>query len=124
MIAVIVCGGRNYADYNAVAAFLDVVRESRGELHIIQGGASGADRLAYSWARARRQTVTTVWADWDKHGKSAGPIRNQRMLDDFKPELVVAFPGGRGTADMVERARRRGVTVIVGVRYERNQMEG
>jgi hypothetical protein len=50
-------------------------------------------------------------AQWKKHGRAAGPIRNQRMLDEGKPDLVVAFPGGRGTADMIRRAERAGVPV-------------
>lgn len=50
---------------------------------------------------------------WKDHGKAAGPIRNQLMLDDFKPDLVVAFPGGKGTADMVKKAQDAGVTVIL-----------
>jgi hypothetical protein len=51
-------------------------------------------------------------ADWDGLGRKAGPIRNQRMLDEGKPDLVIAFPGGRGTADMVRRAREAGVEVV------------
>jgi hypothetical protein len=43
-------------------------------------------------------------ADWQL-GRKAGPIRNQRMLDEGRPELVIAFPGGRGTSDMTARAR-------------------
>jgi hypothetical protein len=48
-------------------------------------------------------------ADWEKLGRSAGPIRNQAMLDEGRPDLVVAFPGHHGTADMVRRARAAGV---------------
>jgi hypothetical protein len=51
-------------------------------------------------------------ADWFSHGKAAGPIRNQEMLAMEAPALVVAFPGGRGTADMVRRARKAGVDVL------------
>lgn len=54
----------------------------------------------------------TEIADWSKYGKAAGPMRNQKMLDEYKPDLVVALPGGRGTADMVSRARVAGVEVI------------
>lgn len=52
-------------------------------------------------------------AEWEAHGKAAGPIRNAHMLSDFKPDLVVAFPGGRGTADMVKKAQDAGVTVLL-----------
>jgi len=53
-----------------------------------------------------------VRAKWSKHGRAAGPIRNQEMIDECKPDLVVAFPGGRGTADMVRRAKAAGIRVI------------
>ena len=46
-------------------------------------------------------------ADWDKFGRAAGPIRNAQMLREGKPDLVVAFPGGRGTANMVAQAKAR-----------------
>ena len=49
---------------------------------------------------------------WEKHGKAAGPIRNQFMLEQEKPDLVIAFDGGRGTADMMRRSRRAGVDTI------------
>jgi len=51
-------------------------------------------------------------ANWAGLGRKAGPIRNQEMLDQGRPNMVVAFPGGRGTADMVRRARGAGVEVI------------
>ena len=49
-------------------------------------------------------------ADWETHGRAAGPIRNEKMLT-WKPDLVVAFPGGVGTADLVRRAEAAGVPV-------------
>lgn len=51
-------------------------------------------------------------AEWDRLGRKAGPIRNQRMLDEGKPALVIAFPGGTGTAGMVAIARKGRVPVI------------
>jgi hypothetical protein len=51
-------------------------------------------------------------ADWDTHGRAAGPIRNQRMLDVGKPDFVIAFPGGHGTANMVRKAKAAGVQVL------------
>jgi hypothetical protein len=51
-------------------------------------------------------------ADWEKYGKAAGPIRNQQILVEGKPDLVVAFQGGRGTANMVSRAQQAGVPVV------------
>jgi hypothetical protein len=79
---------------------------------IIQGGADGADECARIYAGAYSVECITFAADWKKHGKAAGPIRNQKMIDEGKPECVLAFPGGRGTADMVRRAMASGIHVI------------
>lgn len=70
------------------------------------------DRLAHDWALAVKVKGATYCANWTRDGKAAGPIRNQRMIDEGKPDLVVAFPGGRGTADMVRRAKAAGVKVM------------
>jgi hypothetical protein len=68
---------------------------------VIHGGANGADYIAGRWAQDTGGIpVEEFPADWNRHGNSAGPIRNQEMLDKGKPDLVVAFPGGRGTADI------------------------
>lgn len=104
---VLVCGGRDYANVDRVYAVLDDIAPS----HIIHGGAKGADAIAAMWADERRVPVDAYCAMWDEHGRAAGPLRNQRMLDEGKPDLVVAFLGGRGTADMVRRARAAGVEV-------------
>lgn len=107
MIA-LVCGGRGYADRAFVFATLDVLKPSA----VLNGGAEGADRWAREWASERYVTCTTVEADWKTHGRAAGPIRNRAMLG-FRPDLVLAFPGGRGTANMVDEARKAGVPVKI-----------
>ena len=68
--------------------------------------------MAGYWARKRGVTNTKFKADWETFGKAAGPIRNQEMLVLSMPELVVAFPGGRGTEDMIKRSKKAGVEVI------------
>jgi YspA, cpYpsA-related SLOG family len=79
---------------------------------IIEGGALGGDRLARQFARLRGVTVETFPAEWATHGLAAGPIRSKRMLVEGRPDLVVAFPGGPGTTNMVRQARAAGVLVI------------
>lgn len=109
-MTVLVCGGRTFRNR---AWFVRAMAEhAKGATHILQGGAPGADLLAFEWALANDVTVTTYDADWTAHGPAGGPIRNQRMLDEGKPDLVVAFPGTRGTADMVKRAKAAGVRVV------------
>jgi len=77
-----------------------------------RGWRTGADTLGQEWAEARGVPCDVFMANWAGLGRKAGPIRNQEMLDQGRPNMVVAFPGGRGTADMVRRARGAGVEVI------------
>lgn len=108
---ILVCGGRAFADHVAVETVLDHLAAARGDLVIIQGGADGADRWARRWAEYHRHEYMNFPPDWKTHGKAAGPIRNQRMIDVGRPDLVIAFPGGNGTADMVRRAEAAGIEV-------------
>ena len=110
-ITVLVCGGRDYADQHHVDFVLDALHQARDIWHIVEGGALGADRLARNWARRNDVRFSTYEADWQRHGKAAGPIRNGVMLRMERPALVVAFPGGAGTANMVRQAQAAGVEV-------------
>lgn len=107
---VLVCGGRDYADYKRLSDVLGELYGSAPFEVLIHGAASGADRLAGEWADQHGVPELPVPAQWGRYGNRAGPIRNAHMLN-AKPDLVVAFPGGRGTADMVRQARRAGVEV-------------
>lgn len=107
---VLVCGGQTYTDMRHVTKVLDGLVPK--PTLIIQGGAFGADACASEWAYKRDVLERQFPADWKKHGRAAGPIRNQQMLDEGKPDLVVAFPGGSETEDMKRRARAAGVRVI------------
>lgn len=107
---VLVCGGRNYFSRPTVYKTLDALQPQPTLL--ICGGAAGADCLAADWATFRQVRREFYYADWEALGRAAGPIRNQKMLDEGKPDLVVAFPGGAGTADMVRRAKAAGVPVM------------
>lgn len=110
---VLVCGGRDYADFDAVRITLDELRVSKGVTVVIHGGASGADTLAGEWAALRGIPVEVFRADWKANGRAAGPIRNAKMLREGKPDWCIAFPGGRGTADMAYRCRQAGVPTTV-----------
>ncbi|HEU4728416.1 MAG TPA: DUF2493 domain-containing protein [Kofleriaceae bacterium] len=109
---VLVCGGRIFHDWPLVRDTLDSVSRLRRVEVIIHGGATGVDYLARRWASELGRPVLEFRPNWELHGRAAGPIRNQRMLDEGKPDLVVAFPGGKGTADMVRRAKAAGLEVI------------
>lgn len=111
MTRIIVCGGRAYRDERRVRVVLDAAVKRLGLSFMITGGAMGADWLAQEWAKARGIPNEIMKAEWGKHGKAAGHIRNARMLAEGKPDLVIAFPGERGTANMVKQAEAAGVTV-------------
>lgn len=110
---VLVCGGRDYNDYDTLKTVLSALQIDRGGFSaLIHGAAKGADTQAGIYAERHLIPVASFPADWQKDGRAAGPIRNARMLKEGKPDLVIAFPGGRGTADMVRQARKSGIEVI------------
>jgi hypothetical protein len=113
---ILVCGGRYYNNAN----FMNATLNGFGHIsEIIEGGASGADSLANIYADLHGIPVNQFKADWKKHGRAAGPIRNKQMLEESHPDLVVAFEGGKGTANMINQARSLGVTVFNAAMLER-----
>ena len=97
---VLVCGGRDYSKQEELRRILNNFHNEKTITHLISGAASGADTLAFWWAVRNSIEVLSYPADWQKLGKSAGPIRNHQMLKEGKPCLVIAFPGGPGTEHM------------------------
>ena len=122
---VLVCGGRDFDNYVFVRDTLYALCDEFGlwypedeygntlpTVEIIHGGCpSGADKCADEFAIVNWCKFQEFKADWDKHGRAAGPIRNQKMLEEGRPDLVLAFRGGRGTADMNRRAEKAGIEV-------------
>ena len=108
---VIVCGGRDYSNRALLFELLDAAHAANPFEALIHGNAKGADQFADEWAAERAVKTLTFTPLWEEHGRAAGPMRNQKMLDVGKPHLVIAFPGGRGTADMVRRAEAANVPV-------------
>ena len=123
----IICGGRDFSDQEMFDSAMNSVMTLRGcPSQVVQGGATGADALARAWAKRMAVPCATEEANWAAYGNAAGPIRNRRMLDEWNPvSAVIAFPGGRGTADMVRKARGSLVDVIeiVPSREEVDQQE-
>lgn len=104
---VVVTGGRDYDDADTLMFELSSLQPSI----VGHGGASGADQLAAKWCQANGIQHVTYAAAWTAHGRKAGPMRNGRMLRHFQPDIVLAFPGGRGTADCVRQAQELGIEV-------------
>lgn len=110
-IRLLVCGGRDFQNVALAEHALHAVHAKVGIAVLIEGGAKGADRLARTWAFKNDVPIETYPADWDTHGRAAGHIRNAEMLAEGKPHGCIAFPGGRGTADMIQRCEKAGVKV-------------
>lgn len=115
VVFVVVTGGRGYANYAHVKRVLDEERPGV----IVQGEcpSGGADLLAKRWCRENGVPCIGMEAMWDHYGRGAGPIRNGWMLDLLPIYKLIAFPGGDGTANAVERAHKRKILV----RDEREQ---
>lgn len=131
---VLVCGGRDFAtdgpngpEYRFVITELYKLAEKYSvnkltpdeygnwlpsDIFIIAGKAKGVDIVAIEWAVVNWCDFKEYPAEWSKYGRSAGYVRNKQMLVEGKPDLVIAFPGGKGTAMMVKLAREAGVEVI------------
>lgn len=105
----IICGGRKFNDW---PYFMAVMERVPPLTHIISGGATGADQMAIEYAQMYHIPCTVIKADWKVLGKYAGPDRNRRMIAVGKPDLVVAMPGGKGTANMVALAKAARIKVI------------
>lgn len=125
---VLVCGGRHYDDRETVNLVLNFLHKQLPITHLVSGMARGADILGVKWARDRDIAVIPFPAHWDdlshadaviktradgsKYDARAGMRRNQKMMDEARPDLVIAFPGGNGTEDMVNRARKAKVQIV------------
>lgn len=108
----LVTGGRHYMNWNHVNRVLQEVSPRC----IVQGGAKGADALAKKWAETMGIPMIEVPANWSFYDSEAGSLRNGWMIEFVKVELVIAFPGKTGTANMVKQAKRAGA---IDVRDER-----
>lgn len=124
----LVCGDREWNQFAIVFRELDALwQDYIGDecndpdaFLIIEGGCDGADIAARYWAQAKQvawKEFPVTKDDWNKHGKAAGPIRNQQMLDEGKPDLVIAFHSNiaksKGTWDMIKRANKAGIPVRI-----------
>ena len=111
---VLICGSRSWSN---TSRLWEVMAWLPDNAIVIHGGCRGADLIAADTAKKFGMVTVEYKADWAKHGNAAGPIRNQQMLDDGKPDLVIAFAEDvsvtRGTADMVRRSKAAGLPVLV-----------
>lgn len=107
---VVITGGRDFDDRDLLYEALDKIHAETPITVIRNGGMTGADALSSRWAYDRKVDTQCIGAQWRRYGSSAGPRRNIDMLN-LATDLVVAFPGGRGTRHTIAAARDRRIPV-------------
>jgi len=108
----LVTGGSKFKGTRLVFEVLDRLHLERNFTHMVHGDAAGVDTMAHRWSKKAGVQPVAMEALWDYDGDPAGTKRNQRMWDLFQPKLVVAFPGARGTANMMRISFNGGAEVI------------
>jgi hypothetical protein len=107
---VLVCGSRDWSDKDAIKKELESIKNITVLIH---GACRGADVLAGEAAKELNIPIKEFIANWNMYGLSAGPKRNQQMLDEGKPDYVLAFhdniASSKGTKDMISRAIKSGI---------------
>lgn len=110
---VLVCGGRHFEDAERVRHQLACLHGRKPITVLIHGSVTGAGVAAEIWARRNGIALVRYPPNWEFYGKKAEGLRNTFMIEDSRPDLVVAFPGGRHTTDLVQRAIAANVAVLV-----------
>lgn len=106
----IIAGGRDYKPTAGDVEFLDLLYKIFKITEVVSGGASGADAFGEQWAGERCISIKRFPADWEAHGRFAGPIRNAQMA--AYADALVAFPGGAGTRNMIKEAKANNLRII------------
>lgn len=109
---VLVCGGRKYSNMSRIFCTLNAIHAIRPILEVIEGGATGADSIAGNWAKMYGEKLTVVLPDYRKHDPKVAPLIRNSQMAELNPDLLIAFPGGSGTADMIKKAKARHIPIL------------
>lgn len=104
-----VCGGRDEHMYQARIDALMEILTKEDVTEVVTGGCAGIDLDAEAVAKKWMLATTTFRPAWDVYGKAAGPLRNAEIA--AYADALVAFPGGKGTEDMVAKMEKLGKPV-------------
>ena len=104
---ILIAGSRNFTCYMQLSKVMDHVLEKTGNpTLVISGGAPGVDTLAEQWAKEHHFAFKPFPADWKKHGKRAGPLRNSEMMQIADVVVALPAPDSIGTLDTIRKAER------------------
>lgn len=109
---VLIFGSRNWTNYNKILEIVQKLKAKYGDIIIIEGGCRGADLLAKQAAIELGIKYEEFPADWTL-GKKAGPLRNQKMIDEGKPDMAICFhediENSKGSKDMRNRLLKHNI---------------
>lgn len=120
-LKICVTGGRDFNDKDFIVKTLS--KFVGQNIILAHGGASGVDEISAEFACQQGWPVIEYKADWKKYGNSAGPIRNEEMLFKFKPHMLIAFPGGKGTLNCINNAKSKEILIVYASNERKNQKE-
>jgi len=110
-LKVIIAGGRDYHNYETL---LEAITESQFDITtVVSGGAKGVDALGERYAEEMNKELNVFNADWETHGRAAGPIRNRKMAENAEALIAIWDGQSRGTKNMIETATKKGLLVYV-----------
>ena len=103
----VIIAGSRHMPFSMFHLIDEAVKKSNFQVtEVVCGLARGADMFGGKWAVEHSIPVKTFPADWDTHGKAAGPIRNQQMAEYADALIVFIWDGSRGSKDMLMRMER------------------
>lgn len=110
----IIAGGRDFKDYNLLKKQVDYYRLHKNEItEVVSGGAAGADSLGEMYAIENNISIKVFNADWNKHGRAAGPMRNKQMAD-YADVLIAVWDGqSKGTKNMIDQMNKLNKPVFI-----------
>ena len=109
----IIAGGRNFKDYLMLKKQVDYYQLHKNQItEVVSGGAAGADTLGEQYALENNIPIKVFNADWNKHGRAAGPIRNGQMAE-YADAAIVIHNGSKGALNMIEQMRKLNKPVFV-----------
>lgn len=112
IVRVLICSGRFYADIHTLTHVLDLYVRTQTIDVLIHGGHHALGSAIETWARDKDIHIIRYPANWALHGKYAETRRNLFMLEDSRPDVLLAFPGGEDTAECIKMAQRIGIRII------------
>ena len=108
-----IVGSRNFKNYSAFKSIIEPIIKRHDEIEIVSGGARGVDELAKRYAKLNKIPYTEFLADWDEHGKAAGPIRNKQIAEYCDEAIAIPYGVSKGTYNTISLFVKAGKVVRI-----------